>query len=97
MHADDGMAAHDRDDVGGLDGLFDVAGRDQRRAVATIRANGFDDVAPRADIDALERLVEQQQAAGRRLPAADHHLLLIAAGQKIERVAGLGSERRACG
>ena len=42
----------------------------------------------RADIDALERFVEEQQAAGRRLPTADHHLLLIAAGQKIKRVAG---------
>ena len=87
VHADDRMAAHDRNDVGGLDRLFDVAGRNQRRAVAPVGAYRVDDVAPRADVDALKRLVEQQQAARRRLPAADHDLLLVAAGEEIERVA----------
>ena len=30
-------------------------------------------------VDALKRLVEHEQAAGRRQPARDHHLLLVAA------------------
>ena len=42
-------------------------------------ANGVDEVAPRADIDALEGLVGQEKTARGGLPTANHHLLLIAA------------------
>src|SRR3984885_33508 len=83
---DDRMAAHDRNDVGRFDRLFDVARRNKRRAVAAVGAYRVDDISPSADIDSLKRLVEQKQAAGGRLPPADHHLLLIASRQEIERV-----------
>lgn len=63
MQPDDRMAAHNRHHVRDLDGFFDVAGRNQRRAVAPIGANGVDDVAACADINALKGFVEQQQTA----------------------------------
>src|SRR3984885_2437298 len=94
VQPDDRMAAHNRDHVGGLDRLFDVAGRDYYRAVVAGGAYRVDDVPPRTDVDALKGLVEQKQAARRRRPAANHHLLLIASGQQIKRPSDHGSERR---
>lgn len=38
-----------------------------------------------ADVDTLERFVEQQQPARFRLPAGNHRLLLVAAGQRPDR------------
>ena len=49
-------------------------------------ADRRDDIGARADVDALERLVEQQQAARLGLPARQHDLLLVAAGQLLQRV-----------
>src|SRR5271156_2231590 len=48
-------------------------------------AQSLVDVAPRADVDALRRLIEQQHAAlPRRVePARDDELLLVAAGETL--------------
>ena len=48
------------------------------------------DVAAGGDVDALEGLVEDQQAAGCGHPAADHDLLLVAARQR-EHLVALGA------
>ena len=42
---------------------------------------------PGADVDAPGRLVEQQQLGVAEQPAADHHLLLVAAGEGAHRPA----------
>src|ERR1700733_12992696 len=87
MDTDDCMIAHHRNAIGGLDRLLHVACGDERGGVALAGANGVDEIAPRADIDALERFVGQEDAALRGLPTANHHLLLIAARQPVQGVA----------
>ena len=44
------------------------------------------DVAPRADVDTLERLVQDKHAAGLHQPAGDHDLLLVAARERADPV-----------
>ena len=57
MHTDDRVIAHHRNSVGGLDRLLYVACGDESGGVALAGANGVDEVAPRADIDALEGFI----------------------------------------
>ena len=57
MHTDDRVITHHRNSVGGLNRLLYVACGDERGGVPLAGANGVDEIAPRADIDALERFV----------------------------------------
>ena len=49
----------------------------------------IDDIGARARIDALERLVEQQQPRRLGMPAREHDLLLVAAGQVGDAIVAL--------
>jgi hypothetical protein len=79
MDADDCVIAHHRNAVGGFDRLLYVACGDEGGSVPLAGANGVDEIAPRADIDALKGLVGQEKTTRRGLPTANHYLLLIAA------------------
>jgi hypothetical protein len=68
----------DEDAVGHLDGLVEIGAQHQRRAVMRRGAQGPADVAPRGDVHALERLVQDQQARRPGQPAGEHDLLLVA-------------------
>ena len=48
-------------------------------------ADGADDLGMGADVDAARRLVEDQEARIGRQPAGEDHLLLVAAGQQLDR------------
>jgi hypothetical protein len=54
MDADNGMIAHHRDTVGGLDRLLYIACGDDRGGIPLAGANGVDEIAPGADIDPLQ-------------------------------------------
>ena len=77
------------DAVAQLDQLVGVRARDDdREAVAGRAAHVAVDLAARADVDALRRLVEQQQPGGARQPAGEHDLLLVAAREQRHLPAG---------
>jgi hypothetical protein len=77
MDADDGMIAHHRDTVGGLDRLLYIACGDDRGGIPLAGANGVDEIAPGADIDPLERVRRlgkggaAQPANGQSPPSGD--------------------------
>ncbi len=81
----DAAAGEDQHPVAQAFQLDAVGGRHQHRHAAIgDGAHALIDLAARADIDALGRLVDQQDAGLRRDLAAEQRFLLIAAGQFVE-------------
>ena len=85
-HAGQPAAAHHADAMGEAEQLGQL-GRDQEdgEAVGGERANQPVDLGLGADVDALRRLVEDEEARLRRQPAGERDLLLVAAGERAHR------------
>ena len=76
------------DPVGDLDGLLVVGRRDEHRdALGGEDAQRAVDVLAGADVDAAGRLDEHEDVALALQPAAQQHLLLVAARQRAHRLA----------
>ena len=83
--------AHDRDAVGKRQDLVEVGGDEQDAdALRGEAAHDAEHVALGADVDAAARLVHQQHLGRGHQRLADHHLLLVAAGQRRDGQGGVG-------
>ena len=83
--APDLAVAHDQDAVAHADQLLDLRGDHQDAgAVGGEPVDDLVDLVLGADVDAAGRLVEDEQARAAQQPLADHHLLLVAAGQVLD-------------
>ena len=81
------VLAEDEHAVHQLDVLVELGGEhDDRQALAGERAEQLVEVVLRADVDAAGRVVEQEDLRAEREPARDDHLLLVAAGQRRDRI-----------
>ena len=80
--AGDRVLGHHQDAVGGLQRLVEFRDEDDGRAAGRTRPQLQRDIAARRDIDALERLIEDEEVRRLRHPARHHGLLLVAAGQR---------------
>ena len=85
-------AAHDdRDAAGTCPRSSSSSGGDEEDGAAgggEAVGEGVPDLALGADVDAAGRLVEDEEAGGGHQPLADHDLLLVAAGERLDRLAG---------